>query len=507
MIENILVALFLIMLGTVITYLIMGNAHKKQFKHLENEAKAKATAIEYEAEHLLHEANLKIRQDEVSLEKKFQDKELAVVKQKTELELELKSLSKEENKILKVRENLEKQERVLISLESIKKEEIAKSIALLEKSASMTRNEAKKHLLEELKNESKLEFAQTMKKYEKEAEQEAEKKANYILSQAVTRYAGEFAGERLMNIINLPSDEHKGRIIGKEGRNIKSLEQLLGVDIVIDETPGVILVSNFNLYRRAIATKTIELLVADGRIHPGRIEEIHAKVKAEFEQKILEEGESIVINLGLYPMHEELVRLIGRLRYRASYGQNALLHTLEVAKLAAVMAVEMGGDEKLALRAGLLHDIGKALTQEQGGNHVDLGVEICKRHNEHPTVINAIYAHHGHEEPDGVESAAVCAADVLSASRPGARREVLESFVKRVKEIEEIALSKPGVLDAYAINAGREIRVFVDAGKLDDINVYLLSKEIAKDIENKVQYPGEIKVNVIREKREIQYAR
>ena len=485
----------------------MGNAHKKQFKHLESEAKAKATAIEYEAEHLLHEAHVQIQQNEVLLQKKFQDKELEVVKQKTELELELKALTKKEQEILKVKKNLQKHEKVLSDLETQKREEISRTIALLEKSASMTKAEAKKYLLEEIKNESKLEFALTVKKYEKEAEQEAEKKANYILSQAVTRYAGEFAGERLMNTITLPSDEHKGRIIGKEGRNIKSLEQLLGVDIIIDETPGVILVSNFNLYRRAIATKTIELLVEDGRIHPGRIEEVHAKVKSEFEQKILEEGESIVIELGLYPMDKELMRLIGRLRYRASYGQNALAHTLEVAKLAAIMAVEMGGDEKLALRAGLLHDIGKALTQEHGGNHVDLGVDVCRRHNEHPTVINAIYAHHGHEEPDGVESAAVCAADVLSASRPGARREVLESFVKRVKEIEEIALSKKGVLDAFAINAGREIRVFVDAGKIDDANVYLLSKEIAKDIENKVQYPGEIKVNVIREKREIQYAR
>ena len=507
MIENILLILFVIVLSIVMTYLIMRNIHRKQFHHLESEAKAKAIAIEYEAEHLLEEANLKIRQNEVSLEKKFQDKELAVVKQKTELELELKSLVKKENEILKFQENLEKHESMLIVLESEKKEEIAKSIALLEKSASLTREEAKKYLLEELKNESKLEFALTVKKYEKEAHFEAKKKADYILAQAVTRYAGEFAGERLMNIITLPSDEHKGRIIGKEGRNIKSLEQLLGVDIIIDETPGVILVSNFNLYRRAIATKTIEILVEDGRIHPGRIEEVHAKVQAEFEEKILEEGENIVLELGLYPMHEELMRLLGRMRYRASYGQNALAHTLEVAKLAAIMAVEMGGDEKLALRAGLLHDIGKALTQEHGGNHVDLGVEICKRHNEHPTVINAIYAHHGHEEPDGVESAAVCAADVLSASRPGARREVLESFLKRVKDVESIALSKKGVLDAYAINAGREIRVFVDAGKTDDANVYLLSKEIAKEIENKVQYPGEIKVNVIREKREIQYAR
>jgi len=279
MIEKILIILFLIMLGIAVTYFVMRKIHQKQFTHLENEAKAKAKAIEYEAEHLLDEANVKIQKDEILLEKKFQDKELAVVKQKTELELELKSLSKKENEISRIKENLKKQEDALITLESAKKEEIAKSIALLEQSASMTKDEAKKHLLQELENESKLEFALIMKKYEKEAEQEAKKKANYILSQAVTRYAGEFAGERLMNIINLPSDEHKGRIIGKEGRNIKSLEQLLGVDIIIDETPGVILVSNFNLYRRAIATETIQLLVEDGRIHPGRIEEVHAKVE------------------------------------------------------------------------------------------------------------------------------------------------------------------------------------------------------------------------------------
>ncbi len=507
MIEHILLFVLATLFGVGITYLFMKNANKRQFHHLESEAKAKASAIEYEAEHLLHEAKVKIKEQEVTLDKKFQDKELDLVKQKTEFDLERKSLRKKEKELFKIRKNLEKKNKVLESLEEQKEAEIEKVIELLEKSASFTKEEAKKYLLDELRDESKLELALTMKRYEKEAHAEAKRKADYILAQAVTRYAGEFAGERLMNIINLPSDEHKGRIIGKEGRNIKSLEQLLGVDIIIDETPGVIIVSNFNLYRRAIATKTIELLVADGRIHPGRIEEVHAKVEAGFEQKILEDGENIVVELGLLPMSEELMRLIGRLRYRASYGQNALAHTLEVAKLAAIMAAEMDGDEKLALRAGLLHDIGKALTEEVGGNHVDLGVKVCKRNNEHPTVINAIYAHHGHEEPDGVESAAVCAADVLSATRPGARREVLESFVKRVKDIEQIALSKKGVMDAYAINAGREIRVFVDAGKINDASVYILSKEIAKEIENKVQYPGEIKVNVIREKREIQYAR
>ena len=507
MTEHILLFVLATLFGVGVTYLFMKSANKKQFHHLESEAKAKASAIVYEAEHLLHEASIKIKEQEVALDKKFQDKELELVKQRTELDLERKTLRKKEKELFKIRKNLEKKEKVLESLEEQKHSEIEKTIRLLEKSASMTKEEAKKYLLDELRDESKLEFALTMKRYEKEAHAEAKRRADYILAQAVTRYAGEFAGERLINVINLPSDEHKGRIIGKEGRNIKSLEHLLGVDIIIDETPGVIIVSNFNLYRRAIATRTIELLVADGRIHPGRIEEVHAKVEAEFEQKILEDGENIVVELGLLPMSEELIRLIGRLRYRASYGQNALAHSLEVAKLASIMAAEMDGDEKLALRAGLLHDIGKALTQEIGGNHVDLGVEVCRRNGEHPTVINAIYAHHGHEEPDGVESAAVCAADVLSATRPGARREVLESFVKRVKEIEKIALSKKGVIDAYAINAGREIRVFVDAGKIDDANVYILSKEIAKEIENKVQYPGEIKVNVIREKREIQYAR
>ena len=507
MIENVLIVILLTLLGVGFTYRFMRNENQKQFKHLESEAKAKASAIEYEAEHLLSEAKVHIKEEEVLLDKKFQDKVLEITKQKTELDLELKSLRKKEKELYKIKKNLEKKESSLVNLEEQKQKEIDATITLLEKSAVMTQEEAKQHLLKQVEEQSRLELAKTIQKYEKQAEHDAKKKANYILAQAVTRYAGEFAGERLINIINLPSDEHKGRIIGKEGRNIKSLEQLLGVDIIIDETPGVILVSNFNLYRRAIATKTIEILVEDGRIHPGRIEEVHEKVKEEFEQKILEDGENIVIELGLLPMHEELMKLLGRMRYRASYGQNALAHTLEVAKLAAIMAAEMGGDEKLALRAGLLHDIGKALTQEVGGNHVDLGVEVCQRYDEHPTVINAIYAHHGHEEPDGVESAAVCAADVLSASRPGARREVLESFVKRVKEVEAIAMSKQGVIDAYAINAGREIRVFVDAGKIDDSNVYLLSKEIAKEIENKVQYPGEIKVNVIREKREIQYAR
>ena len=493
--------------GAGLCYLWLKKSREKSFAHLELEAKAKAKAISNEAELLLQEAHVKAKTKELEQESTFQKRLAEVEERKRALILQGKELAKEEKRIAGLEKRLAEKEQKLESLEREKLSAIEATIAKMESAASMTKEEAKQYILEKVEEQSRSEIAGIVRKYEQQAKEEGQKKANYILSQATTRYAGEFAGERLINLITLPSDEHKGRIIGKEGRNIKALEMLLGVDIVIDETPGVILVSSFNLYRRAIATRVIEILVEDGRIHPGRIEEVHEKVQAEFEEKTYEEGENILIDMGLFPMHEELVRLLGRMKYRASYGQNALAHTLEVARLAKVMAAEMGGDEKLALRAGLLHDIGKALTQDMGGSHVDIGADLCRRHNEHPTVINAIYAHHGHEEPDSVESAAVCAADALSAARPGARREVLESFTQRVKEIEAIATSKSNVLQAYAINAGREIRVFANARKMSDNEAILLSKEIAKEIQEKVQYPGEIKVNVIRETRATSFAK
>jgi ribonuclease Y len=483
----------------------------KQRKHVtaryEAEAKAKAKAIQHEAELLLQEAEVKAKQKSLELERQYQEKtaEIEALERET---LRLKrELEDEKRRLAQEYEAIAMRESKLEVLEAKKRAQIDDAVNKMQNLAALTKEEAKAYILQKVEEQSRAEIAAIVRKYEKTAREEAEKKANYILAQAVSRYAGEFAGERLINVITLPSDEHKGRIIGKEGRNIKALEMLLGVDIVIDETPGVILVSSFNLYRRAIATEVIERLVQDGRIHPGRIEEVHEKVEREFEQKAFEEGENIVIDLGLYPMHEELIKLLGRLKYRASYGQNALAHTLEVARLARVMAAEMGGDEKLAMRAGLLHDIGKALTQDMGGSHVEIGAELCRRYGEHPTVINAIYAHHGHVEPDSVESAAVCAADTLSAARPGARREVLESFIKRVSEIEAIAMEKEGVKKAYAINAGREVRVFVDAGKVNDNEAALLSQEIAREIEAKVQYPGEVKVNVIREVRNISIAK
>jgi ribonuclease Y len=488
-------------------YLWFQSSVKNKFSYMERESKAKAKAIEKEAENLLEASRIRIKNSESEFEHEYQkrldqvdERSRSVILKQKELESQNKQLDEEKKRLLD-------QEQKLEEIEHKKQAQISEAIDKMEHIASLTKEEAKAYILEKVEEVSRADVADIVRKYEQQAKNEAQKRANYILAQATTRYAGEFAGERLINTITLPSDEHKGRIIGKEGRNIKSLEMILGVDIIIDETPGVIVVSSFNLYRRAIATRVIEILVEEGRIHPGRIEEVHEKVEKEFEQKMYEEGENILIDLGLYPMAEELIRLLGKLKYRASYGQNALAHTLEVANLAKVMAANMGGDEKLALRAGILHDIGKALTQEQGGSHVEIGAELCRKYNEHPTVINAIYAHHGLEEPDSVESAAVCAADVLSAARPGARREVLESFTKRVKEVEDIATSKEHVASAYAINAGREVRVFVNADKISDSEAILLSKEIAKEIQEKVQYPGEIKVNVIRETRATTYAK
>ena len=475
------------------------------------QAKAKARAIEHEAETVLQNAKIRVKEAELEAKRRYEE---ALEQLEEEYGARLKQLESRENQLAEewqeLKEEKKEAKRLRREMEALKSEYEQKrqeALEVLERASGLTVDEAKAMVLKRVEEDERANIAHIVRKYETEAKNEAKRRANYILAQATTRYAGEFAAERLINVVHLPDDELKGRIIGKEGRNIKTLEMLLGVDIIIDDTPGAIILSSFNLYRRAIATRTIELLIEDGRIQPARIEEIYEKVVEEFDQKVLEEGEQIVVDLGVSPMHPELMKLIGRLRYRASYGQNALGHSLEVAHLAGIMAAEMGGDDTLAKRAGILHDIGKALTHEYAGSHVDLGAEVCRRYKEHPVVINAIYAHHGHEEPETVEAAAVCAADTLSAARPGARREVLESFLKRVKAIEEIAESKPGVHHAYAINAGREVRVIVNASLVNDDEAVLLSKEIADEIEKAVQYPGEIKVNVIRETRAINYAR
>ena len=501
--------------SVAVTIFVVKKINKAKFEIYIEQAKAKAKVIEHEAEVVLKDAQIKAKRDydkEFKAARREYDEMLSKIEKK---EKELNHHLESELRIIKEqkKEIVEKNEKITTIKEGLKRqqktydEKIAKAIKVLENASGLTTQEAKELMLEKVKEDSRATIASIFRKKYKLAEEKNKEEVNNMLSHAVTRYAGEFAAERLINNLPISDEETKGKIIGKEGRNIKALEMLLGVDIIIDDTPNTITISSFNLYRRAIATKTIKALLEDGRIQPARIEEIYNKVKAEFDKNILKEGEDVVLELGIKSMHPELVKLVGRLRYRASYGQNALAHTLEVSHLAGLLAAQMGGDAILARRAGLLHDIGKALTHDMPGSHVHLGADICRRYDEPDTVINAIYAHHGHEEPINVESAAVCAADALSAARPGARREVLESFLKRVEEVENISTSKTGVINAFAINAGREVRVIVKAELVNDDEAILLATEIAKDIEEKVQYPGEIKVNVIRELRAQSYAR
>lgn len=506
--EIIIIVSVVAIFASIISFFIASKLNNAKFDIYTEKAIAKAKVIEHEAQSLLKEVKHKAKQD---FDKEF-------IKKKKELdskELELENLiEKELLKISKDKDITQNKKREVQALqtgiENLKKtyeDKVKKVTKILENASGLTQKEATKLMLEHVEEENRAAIASMFRKEYKLAKDESQKEINNILSHAVTRYAGEFAAERLINHIPLPDEEAKGKIIGKEGRNIKALEFCLGVDIIIGDIPNTITVSSFNLYRRAISTRTIEELLRDGRIHPAKIEEVYNSVKNEFDSNITKEGEDTVLALGINNMHKDLVHLVGRLRYRASYGQNALAHTLEVANLAGLIASQLGGDTIKARRAGLLHDIGKALTHDVPGSHVDIGADLCKKLGEPEEVINAIYAHHGQEEASSIESAAVCAADALSAARPGARREVLESFLKRVEEIEAIANAKEGVIKTYAINAGRELRVIVNAKLVNDDESVLLATEIAHEIEEKVQYPGEIKVNVIREIRSIGYAR
>ena len=501
-------------------FFIAKKIDKTKYEIYLTNAKAKAKAIEHEAEKLLEQSKAKAKEIELEaknsyelqkleLEREYENKLNEILKKEDEIEEIIKTQLEKQQEVEKKIKDIQKEEILIQKQKENYKEKLKEVQKLLENVAGMTKEEAKEILLKKTEEDLREDVAHLTRKIIKEAEENAKKKAEFIIAQATTRYAGDFAGERLINVVSIGDDEMKGRIIGREGKNIKTLEMITGCDIIIDETPGIITVSSFNIYRRQIAVETIKRLIEDGRIHPARIEEVYKKVEEEFEERVKKEGEDILVDLGLAGagIHPEIVKLIGRLRYRASYGQNALMHSLEVAHLSGIMAAEMGGDELLAKRAGLLHDIGKALTHDFGGDHVSLGYDICKRYNEPEVVLNAIKAHHGHEEPKSVEAAAVCTADALSAARPGARREVLEAFLKRVKALEDIATSFEGVIKAYALNAGREIRVIVEADLISDDEAVLLAREIAKKIEEGVSFPGEIKVNVIREKRAIEFAK
>ena len=377
----------------------------------------------------------------------------------------------------------------------------------LQRVSGMTADEAKEVLLHQLESDARRDAANLVKRLEHEAREVAADKAKHIITQAIQRSAADHAIETTVSVVDLPSDDLKGRIIGREGRNIRALETATGVELIVDDTPGAIILSSFDPYRREIAKVSIERLIADGRIHPARIEEVVERVRSEVDEAVLKEGEAAAFELGLHDMHPEIYRMMGRLKFRTSYGQNVLAHSKEVAYVAGVMAREVGLDAHTTIRAAFVHDIGKAMDRELEGTHLEIGIDFLKRHGESPAVVDAMAAHHMDIDWPSLESMLVQAADAISAARPGARRDILESYVKRLEKLEHIADSFEGVSKAFALQAGREIRIMVESDSVSDEEAVWLSKDIAKRVENELEYPGQIKVTVIRETRAIDYAR
>lgn len=466
----------------------MKNAESKKKEALV-EAKDEIHQMRQEAERDLRERRSEVQRQEHRLQQKEEnlDRKLDNLESKEE---KLNSRAKE------IDARIEECERIKQS-----------QMELLEKISSYSKEQAKAHLLDLLDGELKHEKAVKILDYEQNLKDDADRIAKNIIGHAIQRCAADHSSEMTVSVVALPSDEMKGRIIGREGRNIRALETATGVDLIIDDTPEAITLSSFDPVRREIARVALEKLILDGRIHPARIEETVAKATAEVEAAIKQEGERAMIDAGIHNLHPELIRLLGKLRYRTSYGQNVLNHSLEVCHLSGLMAAEMGADVTLAKRAGLLHDIGKALDHEQEGTHIQLGVEIAKKYRESEAVIHAIHAHHGEVEAKTVIACIVQAADAISAARPGARRENIENYIKRLEKLEEIANSFSGVENSYAIQAGREVRIVVKPEAVSDDEMVLMAHDIATRIENELDYPGQIKVNVIRENRAVDYAK
>jgi ribonuclease Y len=473
---------------------------KRQADTMLKEASLQAKDAVYQAKAEFERESKERRRDLQALEKRIQQKEENLDKKVLIFDQRDAELFKKEQSLTSKEQSLSQKDEKLNQL-------IEEERRNLERISGLTSEEAKRVLMETLENEAKLDAAKRIKAIEEEARETADKKSKEILSLAIQRYAGEYVAEKTVSVVALPSDEMKGRIIGREGRNIRALEAATGIDLIIDDTPEAVILSGFNPIRREIAKLSLEKLIVDGRIHPGRIEEVVAKSTEEVEQAIKEAGEQAAFDLGVYGIHPEILKLLGRLRYRTSYSQNVYQHSLEVAFLCGIMAEELGVNVKQAKRAGLLHDLGKAVDHEVEGSHAVIGADLARKYGESPKIVHSIMAHHEDEKPATVLAVLVQAADALSGARPGARREMMETYVKRLEDLEKIATSFRGVTNSFAIQAGREIRVMVASEEVNDERAVVLAKDIAKKIEAEMTYPGQIKVHVIRETRAVEYAR
>ena len=508
---KIIIGIFALVIGLLIGYIYRKNVGEKIIGSAEQKAKNLILDAENKSETIKKEITLEAKED---AHRTRSDIEREVKERRAEIQHSERRLIQKEEALDKKLENIEKKEDSITQKEQSitdKQKEldgfINKQIEELEKISGYTAEEAKTILLAEIEKDVRHEASIMIKDIELRAKEEADKKAKEIITGAIQRCAADHVAESTVSVVALPNDEMKGRIIGREGRNIRALETLTGVDLIIDDTPEAVILSGFDPVRREIARLALEKLIVDGRIHPARIEEMVEKAEKEVNSIIKEEGEQATFEVGIHNLHPELIKLLGRLKYRTSYGQNVLKHSLEVAHLAGLMAGELGLDVKLAKRAGLLHDIGKALDHEFEGTHVDIGMDVLKRYKESEAVINAMAAHHGDYEPKSVEAVLIAAADALSAARPGARRETLDAYIKRLQKLEEIANTTPGVEKSFAIQAGREIRIIAKPDEMNDDAIVFLAREISKKIESELEYPGQIKVNVVRETRAIDYAK